>query len=215
MKKLAIEPIKNGPLKVISLEEKSLENILFYEETSLTLEKNSFLCRCGRTNNQPFCDGTHVKYSFNSQNDLEEEIIQVYDSKNVTVSFNRSICAGSANCVKKFPNIYTSESENWIHPDMGKLEEIIKSVEDCPSGALSYRLKDSKEDCHLESCKEESLIIIKNGPIHVRGPIDIKVEGWSSFANKTKFSLCRCGASQNKPFCDYSHAKLKDNNYTF
>lgn len=212
MKKLSIEPIKNGPLKIVNQTEESLKNILFYDSKPLDLEKTAFLCRCGRTNNQPYCDGTHIKYNFNSQNDLEEEIIQVYDSKNVTVTFNRSICAGSANCVKKFPEIYTSESENWIHPELGTLENIIQSVKDCPSGALSYTLN---KDCQLESCQKEKIDIIKNGPIQVRGPIDIKIEKWSSFANKTKFTLCRCGSSQNKPFCDYSHAKLKDNEYTF
>lgn len=215
MKKLSIEPTKNGPLKVMNLTEKSLENILFYESKPLNLGKTTFLCRCGRSGNQPFCDGTHIKYNFTSQNDLEEEIIQVYNSKKVTVTFNRSICAGSENCVKKFPNIYTSESEkNWIHPDMGDLEEIIKSVKECPSGALSYTLN-SEDTCKLENCQKEKIDIIKKGPIRVRGPIDIKIEKWSSFANRTKFTLCRCGNSQNKPFCDYSHAKLKDSEYTF
>ena len=217
MKKLAIEPIKNGPFKLINLTKKSLKNILFYENISYDLEKNSFLCRCGRSSNQPFCDGAHVKHGFNSQNNLEEEIIQVYDSKSVTVTFNRSICAGSSNCVKEFPTIYTSESKDWIHPDKGNLQEIEDSIKQCPSGALSYKLKqtNSKEECHLENCKEEQLDIVKTDSVIAKRPIDIKIEGWSSFANKTKFSLCRCGASKNKPFCDYSHAKLKNGDYTF
>ncbi|WP_419763622.1 MAG: CDGSH iron-sulfur domain-containing protein [Arcobacter sp.] len=214
MKKLSIEPIKNGPLKVVNQTKEDLKDILFYDSQPLILAKTNLLCRCGRTNNQPYCDGTHIKYNFTSRNNLEEEILQIYDSKNVTVTFNRSICAGSENCVKKFPDIYTSGSVDWINLEKGTIENIIASIEDCPSGALSYSLnKDA--DCQLEDCQKEKIDIIKHGPIQVRGPINIKIEKWSSFANKTKFTLCRCGNSQNKPFCDYSHASIKDDSYTF
>jgi CDGSH-type Zn-finger protein len=213
MNQLSIIPIENGPLEISNLSNKTLKNIIFYDSLPITLEKSTFICRCGKSKNQPFCDGTHLKNNFNSQKELKEEIIQVYNSKDVTVTFNRSICAGSAQCVKEFPTIYSSESsQDWINLDTETTEEIIKSIEGCPSSALSYSIEDKQI---MEDYKKENIHILKNGPINVIGQVNLKIEHWSSFANKTKFTLCRCGASENKPFCDYSHASLKDDSYTF
>lgn len=208
MKKISIKPTNNGPLKIINNTKQNLENILFYENKPITIEKCILLCRCGKTKKQPYCDGSHIKHKFNSLNELKDEIIQVYKSKDITITFNRSICSGAANCVRDFPNIYTSASENWIYPDLGTKKEIIESIRNCPSGALSYSLNDEKNVnvCNLENCLEEKIELFKNSPIYVRGSIDIEVQKWSFNANKTKFALCRCGKSKNKPFCDYSHA---------
>jgi CDGSH-type Zn-finger protein/ferredoxin len=214
MNKLSIKPIKNGPLKIINLTNQNLENILFYKNEPMELKNNTLLCRCGKSNKQPYCDGNHIKVGFSSQNSLEDELIQVYKTKGITINFNRSICSGSGNCVSKFPTIYSMGSQNWIHPNLGTKEEIIESIKNCPSGALSYSFDETNpNNCDFEDCQDEKIEILEKGPIEVRGSIDIEVDKWATNANKTKFVLCRCGNSLNKPFCDYSHASIEDKNW--
>ncbi len=212
MNKLSITPVNNGPLKLKNNSGEVLKDMFFFQDSSIDIENNLFLCRCGRTSSQPFCDGTHAKVGFSSQNELEDEIIQEYQAEKIKVTFNRSICAGAAACVRGFPQIYKSASVDWINPDGGSVDDVINSIKACPSGALSYEIDSHKI---LESYEIEKFEIIKNGPINIKGKVELKNVEWSSFANKEKFTLCRCGASKNKPFCDYSHASLEGEEYTF
>ena len=66
-----------------------------------------------------------------------------------------------------------------------------------------------------EKYENEEINIIKGGPILVKGDIENEIVSWATNANKQKFALCRCGNSKNKPFCDYSHASLDKDEYTF
>ena len=212
MSKITITPFENGPLKVTNTSGEVLKNVFFFEEKPQDLEDSIFLCRCGKTSNQPFCDGTHNKAGFISQNELEDEIIQEYQGEKIKIIFNRSICAGASKCANSYPSIYKSAAEDWINPDGASVDEVINSVKACPSGALSYEIDSRKT---FESHDVESVEIIKGGPINFKGKIELEDVKWSSFANKEKFALCRCGASKNKPFCDYTHASLDDESLTF
>lgn len=84
-------------------------------------------------------------------------------------------------------------------------EEIIQRYED--KGLVGENTTEDYEGCKIT--------IIKNGPMHVLGKVDLHVDKWSTNANQQKYSLCRCGTSENKPFCDYTHTSLKMKNYTF
>ena len=215
MKEISIKLLDNGPLRLsVSGDEESYDNVLYDNKNRpIKIRKNSILCRCGKSKQQPFCDGVHRMCGFKSENTLEEEIIQRYEGKEINIVFNRSICAGAGTCVRNFPAIYKNASEDWIYPDEASVEEVKKSVRQCPSGALSYEVvgADDKEDAY----KGYKVSVVKNGPLNVVGNIALHVDKWSTNANPQKYSLCRCGASENKPFCDYTHASLKLKNYTF
>jgi len=214
MQEVSIKFIKNGPLKIrIDGDKDIYKDIVFSDDgESLPIKKNTILCICGKSREQPFCDGVHKSVAFNSENTLKDEIIQRYDGKDINIIFNRSICSGAGNCVRNFPKIYKNASENWIFPDKDSVEQVKKSIQSCPSGALSYEI-DKK--ITLEKYDDIKINIIKNGPLNVKGKVALQVDRWSTNANPEKFSLCRCGASQNKPFCDYTHASLKAKSYTF
>ena len=215
MNELTFNLIENGPIKLtITPNEIEFKNILFDENNqTIPIKKNVFLCRCGKSTKQPYCNGTHKKVGFTSNKEIEEENLQVYEGKEINITFNRSICAGAANCVHDFSNIYSSQSsEDWISPDKGSIDEVINSIKSCPSGALSYTLNKEQKK---ESYEEQTIHIIKNGPLSVKGNIKLEAIEFSTNANVQKYTLCRCGASKNKPFCDYSHASLKDESYTF
>jgi len=214
MKKVDITLVKDAQLKlVVDSEGKVFDDVLFWSDgKAIEIKKNSILCRCGKSKKQPFCDGIHKKIGFKSLNILENEIVQRYDGKEINIIFNRSICAGAGTCVRNFPNIYKNASENWIFPDNDSLREGIKSVIQCPSGALSYELNGNVISKGYDDIK---ISVIPKGPLNIQGKVSLDVDKWSTNANKEQYSLCRCGASINKPFCDYTHASLKDESYTF
>ena len=215
MEKLHFTFRPDGPLKLeITPDDITIDNVLFDENgSSIPMKKNHFFCRCGQSKKQPGCDGTHKKNGFSDKKEITKELLQHYEGQHIDITFNRSICSGAAQCVEKFPHIYSSEgSTNWIFPNKGTKEEIIQSIKNCPSGALSYEINGNTPK---ESYDKPQLHIVKKGPLHIQGNVTLENIDFSVHANKEKYSLCRCGASQNKPFCDYSHASLKGEAYTF
>lgn len=90
----------------------------------------------------------------------------------------------------------------WIDPDGAPAAAIIAAIEHCPSGALSYQLG-SRRYQELEA--EPGITLAPNGPLHVQGGILLKDDKGSKPECREHYTLCRCGGSKNKPFCDGSH----------
>ena len=190
---------KNGPIKL-----EFDETVLFKDGVKVESDNPAYLCRCGKSKNRPFCDGTHEKIGFKTKCETTKEIIQTYEGREIRVNFNRSICAGSGNCVKGLSSVFKSgEGSNWIFPDEDSNENIIKTIESCPSGALSFSLDDKTT---LDKRSTHKISILKNGPYMVEGILNEGMPTPTNFCT-TKYTLCRCGHSKNKPYCDYSHAQ--------
>lgn len=208
-KDVTIDILEDGPLIVkglLSLKNSKSENL----EVSETLA----LCRCGKSANKPFCDGTHKKAGFsgNRENDKPLHNEREYAGKAISVFDNRLICSHAAECVKNLPTVFRLGERPWVSPDNATLEEVISVVEKCPSGALSYSVNDKHQRDFKHS---QGIIISKNGPYNVTGSIEIKVEVDLQPPSKEHYALCRCGASKNKPYCDGSHSEadfVDDNN---
>ncbi len=194
-----ITPIKNGPLKLISEKQ-----IISKDGLSVVSKNPAMLCTCGKSKNKPFCDGAHVAAGFKSERVIDEEILQEYSGKEVTIYFNRSICAGAGTCVRELPTVFKSgDGANWIFPDNDTVENIILRVKGCPSGALAYSVCG---DVIVDERVEEKITIAKDGPYNVEGVI-LENKSHPTHCSDSKYSLCRCGYSKNKPYCDYSHAE--------
>ncbi len=200
MKKTSkISALKNGPLKLAST-----EPILFRDGDVIPTGKQALLCTCGKSDKKPFCDGAHVAAGFKSERDIEEEILQEYVGKGITVYFNRSICAGAGTCVQGLPSVFKSgDGSNWIFPDNDTVAKVIERVVACPSGALAYNLG---QGVVTDERSVEKITIVKDGPYNVEA-VTLDKSGHPTNGSDTKYSLCRCGHSKNKPFCDYSHAE--------
>lgn len=195
-----IVPLKNGPLKL-----DSTEQLIHVDNQPIESKPVASLCRCGLSKNKPFCDGAHRNAGFSDTRDIEQEVIQHYPGRQVTINFNRSICSGAARCVNTLPSVFSSESsEDWISPDDDSLENIRAAVERCPSGALS--LHDVKEVIGTEATKSPRIDVVQHGPYNVQN-IELVERPTASHANVLRYALCRCGLSKNKPYCDYSHAE--------
>ena len=193
----------NGPIS-LNAEGEDFPILRTAEGEDIKLDKAVFLCRCGVSQNKPFCDWAHAGAGYSDENKCENDKLLDYEAPGVTVHFNRSICSGAAECVHNLPAVFKNASEDWIHPAEASVNEVIATVRKCPSGALSYTV-DGKTEVNQEN--EISVRIVKNGPYEIKGLVAFDAPKWSINASKSSFALCRCGKSRNNPFCDYSHGE--------
>lgn len=194
----SISPKPDGPLLVSNLQ------VLKNKKGLIEVKSTIALCRCGHSNNKPYCDGSHAKVGFSSDK-LEgrvEDRRDTYSGKNITVHDNRGVCAHAGYCTDRLASVFRMKKEPWVDPDAAGVDDIIATVEACPSGALSYLI----EGTHQEADKGPATIYITpNGPYVVTGEIQIADTALPEFSSKSSRTLCRCGGSKNKPFCDGAH----------
>ena len=194
---------------------KIVENLRNSKGEPLSTVSGVALCRCGASKNKPFCDGTHGMIGFSSENKKEDENNndhhmakdkrKNYVGKTITIHDNRKICSHAAECVNNLPSVFKLNARPWINPDAAEIEEIIDTIRKCPSGALSYSLDEI--EYRDQSERKPMITVSKDGPYHVTGSIDLIGDNiqWAEGASKEHYTLCRCGASNNKPFCDGMH----------
>nr|WP_294861995.1 (4Fe-4S)-binding protein [uncultured Fluviicola sp.] len=137
----------------------------------------------------------------------DKPIIKEYSNGEVTVIWKPESCIHSTVCWKKatgLPDVFQPNTKPWIKLEGGTTEEIIRQVDKCPSGALSYRLKDDRNEIVSTNIVEA----LPNGPLLVYGNITVKHAGSEEVKESKVTAFCRCGASSNKPYCDGTHVKI-------
>jgi CDGSH-type Zn-finger protein/uncharacterized Fe-S cluster protein YjdI len=205
---------------------KVVYNLQDFKGEPLSTTVGIALCRCGESKNKPFCDGTHSVVGFSSANKILEENEndadtkktaikdrrRDYAGKKIIVHDNRKICSHAAECVKNLPSVFRLGSRPWINSDGSNVNDIIDTIRRCPSGALSYSI-DGVEYRDPEEQRNPTIMVSKNGPYHITGGVELTGENiqFGEGASKEHYTLCRCGASQNKPFCDGEHRKINFN----
>jgi CDGSH-type Zn-finger protein/uncharacterized Fe-S cluster protein YjdI len=218
-----ILPLPNGPYYLLNdMEPKVVENLQNSKGKPLSTVLGVALCRCGASNNKPFCDGTHGTIGFSSENKITaaanynnnndssnkhmiKDKRKDYVGKEITIHDNRRICSHAAECVNNLSSVFKLNSRPWINPDSARTEEIIDTIRKCPSGALSYSINGIEYRDPNE--REPMVTVSKDGPYLITGGIDLIGDNiqWAEGASKEHYTLCRCGASNYKPFCDGMH----------
>jgi len=122
-----------------------------------------------------------------------------YEGTDIVVSFDMARCIHARNCFLKLPEVFDPSRRPWVDPDAAPAEEIAAMIRTCPSGALSFRRKDGGRE--EAPPKLNRAVVMENGPVALAGDLEVAGE------RMTRATLCRCGASQNKPFCDFAHEK--------
>lgn len=196
--KPTVTPMSDGPYAV-----KNLKHFANQNRQIETREKMA-LCRCGGSKNKPFCDGEHLNNGFTSKkhDDHVKDKRESYKGKRITIHDNRSICAHAGYCTDELSSVFRFKEEQGIHPDSANVDEIIATIEKCPSGALNYSIDDNE---HIVQKGELNIFIAPNGPYVISGECELADTNWCEGALHNKFTLCRCGGSKNKPFCDGAH----------
>ncbi|MEZ5777240.1 MAG: CDGSH iron-sulfur domain-containing protein [Paracoccaceae bacterium] len=196
--KVTIEPRENGPLVV-----KGLDALKGPDGQALEVKPVVALCRCGGSQNKPFCDGSHAKNGFVDSGGTPAGRNRVIDYAGaaVTVTFNPLVCAHAAECARIAPNVFNSAEKPWIQPDKGTRTEIEEVIAHCPSGALALRLDDDLTHLVAERARIE---VMRDGPYFVHDA-EIATPHPGEATTPRKYVLCRCGKSGIKPYCDGSH----------
>jgi CDGSH-type Zn-finger protein len=170
------------------------------------------LCRCGQSGNKPFCDGSHAKAGFDGTETASRkpylEQAKVIRGPTMSLMDVESLCAFARFCDPrgKVWNLVNQTDK----PSASK--HFVSQTCDCPSGRLVAW--DNATGKPIEPKHEPSIGLIEDpakgcsGPIWLRGGVPlIGADGFEDEV-RNRVTLCRCGASQNKPFCDGTHASI-------
>jgi uncharacterized Fe-S cluster protein YjdI len=133
--------------------------------------------------------------------------LQTYEGEEVTVTFDRSLCIHSEECVHGLPAVFDPSRKRWIRPDEASADEVVGAVARCPSGALRVRrLGHTAVSTRPE--EEVAITVSRDGPLLLRGRLRIQSAAGETIATADAAALCRCGATGNPPFCDGSHTRI-------
>ena len=126
--------------------------------------------------------------------------IEIVDGRKIRVHFDAKKCIHSRGCVLSHPEVFVPNVQGeWIHPDAATPEAVAEIAHNCPSGAIAYERLDGGP---AEQAPQVNLVRLReNGPLAFHGALEI-----SGAEIGFRATLCRCGASKNKPYCDGSHA---------
>lgn len=132
-----------------------------------------------------------------------------YDNGELTVVWKPETCIHSGNCVRGLPNVFKPKEKPWVKVDAASTEELMETIDKCPSGALSYyKTAEGPKDESTNETDRVQVKLIPNGPVELRGAVRVQTsDGGFSDRDKSTF-LCRCGASDSKPYCDGTHNKI-------
>lgn len=209
MIKPRITATENGPFRVLHI-----TRLVTSKNDELETEAEMYLCRCGGSSNKPYCDRTHETNGFSGKNPVSEgkhETV-VYKGTAISIYDNRNICSHRGYCTSELPTVFR-DADPWIDPDGDTLEKIIAICDKCPSGALSYSLH-GKQRIQGREDEEPKIRLSErhfgyHGPYDITGKVQIDGQLRRTPESELKATLCRCGQSMNKPFCDGEHYESK------
>jgi CDGSH-type Zn-finger protein len=221
-KKVSISIVKNGPYMVKGASGVT-QNIISPDDNGnswdwkdgATFEGSDpmALCRCGKSKNAPFCDGSHISSHFEGTETATKDPYQIeatlISGEQLALTDRKNLCAYARFC-DSYGSVWnlTQNSENSEFKDLA-----IRQAEHCPSGRLITWNPKTEES--YEKKRSQSIGAIEDpgadcsGPLWVKGMVEISSADGELYPAREKVTLCRCGQSSNKPFCDGSHAQAK------
>ena len=170
------------------------------------------LCRCGQSKNKPFCDGTHAKINFDGTETASRaaylEQATVFDGPELRLTDVESLCAFGRFC-DPHGKVW-NQVAHTADPEVRAT--FIQQVENCPAGRLVAW--DKRTGKPVERILPISIGLVEDpeehcsGPVWLRGGIPVVSADGFEYEVRNRVTLCRCGRSRNKPFCDGTHASV-------
>lgn len=216
---MLIKVTKDGPYLVsgsVSLCKQTIladeqgESVEWEQDACFDDHQKCGLCRCGKSERKPFCDGSHMDVAFDGTEtavrapyaQLAEEIVGPI----LTLCDAPDLCVEARFCHR------AGGAWNLVHSEApDTLATVIDEIAKCPSGR--YVVKETATGEVIEPHLPPSIGIVQDppqncsGPLWVRGGIEIQSADGESYEVRNRVTLCRCGESKNKPLCDGSHAE--------
>jgi uncharacterized Fe-S cluster protein YjdI/CDGSH-type Zn-finger protein len=126
-----------------------------------------------------------------------------YKTDEIRVLWDATRCIHTANCLNLLPAVFDIDAQPWVQLSGAQASEIAETVRACPTGALRYEGSDTLPQ---EEADDPTTVEVRpNGPLYLRGRLHVRGPGGKAIAEEYRIALCRCGASNNKPYCDASH----------
>lgn len=182
-------------------------------QTYANLAEPVALCRCGKTKDMPFCDGTHEHTEFDGTTTAPHTPIMdganLYKGQDYTLADNELYCA--------FARFCDALGRVWNLIEFGPDAEktAVKVAHRCCAGRLMIIDNQTGQTIEPNLPYEVSVLqdpaIGVSGPIYAQGGIEIEDENGKIYEVRNRQTLCRCGASDNKPFCNGAHASIRFN----
>ncbi|SHI43608.1 (4Fe-4S)-binding protein [Desulfosporosinus lacus] len=142
-----------------------------------------------------------------------------YRNEHVIVHWFPELCAHPGTCLRLLPKVFNLDQRPWVNVEGAEPEEIIRTIDKCPTGALRYSLPEgSRVDAQIANgvgsidfgktySAAVKIKVSANGPLFIEGPtVVIGLDG-KPLKEGSRIALCRCGLSENRPFCDGVHRK--------
>jgi CDGSH-type Zn-finger protein len=169
----------------------------------VAVKRAAYLCRCGGSSNKPFCDDTHTTNGFDGTEVADRGAFQdrayPYRGEGLTMHDDRSLCERAGYCGDRSTNVWAMIAD----ASDPEVRERIRTMSNlCPSGRLVTQIDGGEPD---EPDFEPSVGVIRDGPLWIRGRVRVVAADGTEYEVRNRVTLCRCGASRNKPFCDGSH----------
>lgn len=129
--------------------------------------------------------------------------IREYRGQNIVVRYDVQRCIHAAECVTRLREVFDTSKRPWVAPDNAPAGEVAAVAARCPTGALHFERLDGGAQEAVPATN--TITLVANGPIYVRGNVTVVGADGAVILRDTRVALCRCGASQEKPFCDNAH----------
>jgi uncharacterized Fe-S cluster protein YjdI len=133
----------------------------------------------------------------------EPAVLRQYEGDGIVVHWEPRLCIHVASCIRALPDVFDPNARPWVNVTAANADEIAAAVETCPTGALRYERTDgAPQEAPASPATVQPRL---NGPLFVRGEVEVVDTQGNVLRQATRLALCRCGASANKPYCDLSH----------
>lgn len=215
---MRIDITENGPYRVsggVPLADQVIaadgqrQSVLWREGQAYETPESYDLCRCGQSGAKPFCDGSHERTRFDGTEVATRApylaMADEQDGPELTLTDVPGLCA--------FARFCDADGQVWnLVEEDGHADDVRREAGNCPSGRLVAW--DQATRSALEPDLPPSIGLVQDpsqgvsGPLWVRGGVDVYAADGTRYEERNRVTLCRCGASRNKPFCDGTHAAI-------
>jgi len=224
-KKTKIKILKDGPYSVrgglplakeIIIADENGDSIGYKKTGEIDCTNDYALCRCGKSANKPFCDGTHTRIGFDGTETAPKsgfaKRCETISGPGLELDDLPELCARARFCHDQKGDVWNNTQNS---SDAHTKKEAVRQACLCPSGRLVARDKKTRDA--IEPKIEKGIGLIEDpqkrvsGPVWVRGGIEIESADGKVYETRNRVTLCRCGKSSNKPFCNGCHVDEKFN----
>ncbi len=209
-----IKVIAAGPLRVsgadlcrVGIEHNEHQRPVAYNERGGEDHAEAYsLCRCGASANKPFCDGAHRDLDWDPSETADLAPTASRQTEHAGNGFvmtdDKSLCWHAGFCVREYGHVWDLIDTANSAEETATIKEMIHA---CPSSRL--QVHETSGGPSVEPELPQRIAILDDGPLYVQGRIPVEGSDGRIYEQLHRVSLCRCGASQNKPYCDGTHTK--------